>query len=274
MERIRLGVAVSELGRARNRAGATLSGPSRAVLDAFCRGLSEATALTIVPYAAPRYDRLLKRLRLGEVELAWLPPVLALTALSAGAIPLAVPLRGETPWFWTALFVRADSPVRSLADLPSARVAWVDGESASGYLVMRAALRAEGVDPDRAFAAQGFEGSHEAVVRAVLADPRTVGSTFLHLNDSGGTLRAGWGEAKVRVLKRAGPIPSDVLAHAGSLAPEAAQAVRGALLQPPAPALATAANELFSAAGFAVTEPAHLAHLQALGRYLVRERIR
>jgi ABC-type phosphate/phosphonate transport system substrate-binding protein len=244
------------------------------LLNAFCTALSNAANLEIVPYAAPRYDRLLHRLKQGEVELAWLAPVVALMALRAEVSPIALPVRGETPWYWAALYVREDSELHSLANLHRARVAWVDRDSASGHLVMRAALHSEGFDVERGFAEQTFEKTHDAVLRAVLADPLTVGATYLHLDGDGKVARAGWGDAGVRELKRAGPIPSDVLGAASTLPAKTVEALRTALCERPGPELGLAARALFGAHSFVVADRAQLAHLQALERYLIHSQAR
>ncbi len=269
-----MGVALSELGRAERRRDETSLAPTRAKLDAFCRALGDATGLKISPYAAPRYDRLLRRLRLGEVELAWLPPVVALGAIPKDASPIVLPIRGDQSWFWAALFTRADSQIQSVDDLRQARAVWVDAESASGYLVIRAALRADGVNPDTVFASQNFAQSHDAMVRAVAEDPRSVGATYVHLDAAGDVARAGWGDADVRVLKRAGPIPADVLAASNELSQEIRSQVENALVTNSAPELKSASSALFFASHFAPAESTHLAHLEVLGRYLLRERVR
>jgi ABC-type phosphate/phosphonate transport system substrate-binding protein len=271
--RIRMGVALSEIGRRtkRREPGAPEgAGPTRADLDSFCAALSRATGLDIVAYAAPRYDRLLHRLKVGEVELAWLSPVVALAALRAEVVPVALPSRGDSPWYWSALFTRDDSPLTSVERLASARAVWVDEESASGYLVMRAALASEGFDVDHGFRAQSFALSHDEVVREVMADPSAVGATYLHLDAEGTPVRAGWGRAPVRVLKRAGPIPSDVLAASSSLPVSALQAVQRALCLEPSAEVMAHARSLFGADHFAAADPAQLAHLRALERWLIK----
>jgi phosphonate transport system substrate-binding protein len=282
-ERIRLGVALSEVGRdpARQRSRTpsvrvstpklgTPTSPTRTELEAFCRALADCTKLPIVPYAAPRYDRLLHRLRTGEVELGWLAPVVALDALRQGIEPIALPLRGQSPWFWTALFVRQDSGIESLRDLPGCRAVWVDPESASGYLVMRAALRADGIDIERLFSHEVFASSHNAVVHAVMSDPTAVGATYAHLDSDGRVERAGWGRQRVRVLRTAGPIPSDVLAASCTLSAASVARVREALVAGESKPLANATADLFAARGFLPAERAHLAHLEMLGRYLIQ----
>ncbi len=269
-----MGVALSELARAERRRDETSLVPTRAKLDAFCQALGDATGLKISAYAAPRYDRLLRRLRLGEVELAWLPPVVALGAIPKDASPIVLPIRGDQSWFWAALFTRADSQVQSVDDLSQARAVWVDADSASGYLVIRAALRADGINPDTVFAKQTFAQSHDAMVRAVEEDPLCVGSTYVHLDAAGNMARAGWGDADVRVLRRAGPIPADILAASNDLSQETRSRVEDALVASAGPELKSASNALFFASHFARAETTHLAHLEVLGRYLLRERVR
>ncbi len=267
--RIRLGVALSELGRATKRRGSETDAPTQALLTAFCESLSRASGLDIVAYAAPRYDRLLYRLRQGEIELAWLAPVVALTASKSEVSPVALPVRGDTPWYWAALFVREDSPLHSLANLHQARVVWVDRDSASGYLVIRAALHADGFDVDRGFREQTFGQTHDAVVREVMADDHTVGATYMHIDSEGRVSRAGWGDRAVRVLKRAGPIPSDVLAAAATLPEAQIDALRRALCETPPSDLVEASQALFGARRFAAADLSQLAHLRALERYLI-----
>jgi phosphonate transport system substrate-binding protein len=213
---------------------------------------------------------LLHRLKQGEVDLAWLAPIVALDALRSDVSPVALPARGDTSWYWAALFIRDDSPLFGLATLQKARVAWVDERSASGYLVIRAALEAEGFDVDRGFSSQIFTRSHDAVVREVLADPYVVGATYLHLDKNGSVSRAGWGDAKVRELKRAGPIPSDVLAAGSTLKPNVVERIRSALCENPPAELADAALPLFGARRFTPVGHAEFAHLRALERYLIR----
>ncbi len=100
-----------------------------------------------------------------------------------------------------ALFVLERSGLRSPQDLAGVRAAWVDRQSVSGYLLIRAHLRGLGIMPERAFTSDRFFGSHEAVVRAVVEDSADVGATFIHLDERPGRqeqriLRAGWGDAR------------------------------------------------------------------------------
>jgi ABC-type phosphate/phosphonate transport system substrate-binding protein len=76
-------------------------------------------------------------------------------------------------------------------------------------------LESFGLSPDALFAAQTFEGTHEAVVNAVFAGRADVGATHVSFAVGSNTLEsAGWlrpGAPEVRVLLTAGPIPPDAI---------------------------------------------------------------
>ena len=250
------------------------NGATREQLDGFCHALGVATGFEIEGLGLWYYQRLLAAMEVGDIDVAWLPPILAAQASSEGrGVPLVIPVRGGVSSYSTALFVRHDSPFREVRELASARAAWVDRQSVSGYLLIRAHLRALGLDLERAFREHQFVGTHEAVVDAVLSGRADSGATYLYPDESKGeaagfegprSARAGWGQAKVRVLAHAGPIPSDVLAASTRLPNEAALRVRDALLGRQHPALREAAATLLGTDTFLVPVPAHLRSLAAL----------
>lgn len=76
---------------------------------------------------------------------------------------------GSTSYI-AAMYVRADSGITDIAGLRGKSIAWADPNSASGYLIPRAELRAQGIDPEagKFFSRTGFAGGHEQAVIAVL----------------------------------------------------------------------------------------------------------
>lgn len=238
----------------------------RARLDQFCAALGAALGTHASGLGVWHYHRLLEALEMGDIDVAWLPPILAAQAIARGRVlPIALPVREGAAFYSTALFVRPDARIRSAADLQGARAAWVDRRSAAGYLVIRAHLRKAGIDLDRAFSADQFHGAHDAVARAVHDGDAEVGATFVHFDPrSGAVLRAGWGDLPVRVIERAGPIPSDVLAI-GTHVPDALRsAIQAALVGGEHRLLGQAAAALFSAESFLAPRPEHLEPLQVL----------
>jgi len=249
------------------RVGVALtSGLSRGQLDEFCGALAAATGLAVEAVGVWYYHRLLEAMDVGHVDVAWLPPILAANAMIRGlAVPFALPVRGGVTSYSTALFTRDDSPFRDLRDLTGIRAAWVDRQSASGYLLIRAHLRALGVDLERAVAADRFTGSHEEVAQAVLDGSADVGASFVHLDPNDDRpLRAAWGDARVRVLAHAGPIPADVIARSRRLDDRAQRRIEHALVAGQSPRLRDASRVLLGAEGFALPRPGHLDAVAAL----------
>jgi phosphonate transport system substrate-binding protein len=246
---------------------ALTGGLSRPHLDEFCDALAGATQLQVTGVGVWYYHRLLEALEMGHVDVAWLPPILAAQAQARGvAAPIALPIRAGVTSYSTALFTREGSPLRTVADLVGMRAAWVDRQSASGYLLIRAHLRGLGVDLERAFSADRFTGSHEEVASAVLDGSADAGASFVHLDPvDERPVRAAWGDARVRVLALAGPIPADVVAAGTRVDPALLDRVRRALIDGRYPRLRETARALLGAdGGFAAPRPGHLDAVTAL----------
>ncbi len=241
---------------------------SRELLDEFCRCLARATGVNVTAHGMWHYHHLLEALAAEELDLVWLPPLLALRALArVQCVPVAVPVRHGVSTYSSALICRPDSPIRSLDDLHGVSAAWVDRQSAAGYLIIRALLRSRKVDLNAAFGHEKFLGTHDAVAAAVLDQEVDVGATFAHFapdadSSTDRPTAAGWGEADVRILCSAGPIPSDIVAANRTLTEETRGAVQQALVELSDPELATAARELLAAESFVAPTKQHLASLR------------
>ena len=241
-------------------------GTTRQLLDDFCRALATATGAQVTARGMWHYHRLLEALDTGEVDLAWLPPILALHATARRrVIPLALPVRNGVSAYSTALFTREDSKIHSLADLDGLRAAWVDRQSAAGYQIIRAYLKTRGVDLDRAFAADQFLGAHDAVARAVLEGEADVGATFVYMDAAGTGIRhAGWGKNTVRIVAHAGPIPSDVIAATIRMPAQVSRLVQRVLVEGGNAEVERTAKALLGAESFVAPLAEHLEPLQSL----------
>lgn len=260
LTRISVGIALTELG------------PNRPLLEGFCGALSAASKLKVTGVGLGHYQSLLEAIEKGDVDVTWLPPILALQATAQGhVVPLALPVRKGVSCYSTALFVRHDSPLHTARDLVSARAAWVDRKSAAGYLIIRAHLRSIGIDLDRAFGVDQFLGSHDAVVRAVRQGDADVGATFAYIDPKTMLLpghvaahHAGWGAMNVRVLAHAGPIPSDVIAVSTRVPAPIRALLQRTLVYGQHIGIRQAAGALFRAEGFVAPQPEHLRPLTTL----------
>jgi phosphate/phosphite/phosphonate ABC transporter binding protein len=259
---IRIGITVPE--------GPDPARLQRSRLDAFAASLATVVGFEVTGHVFDNYRELLESMHAGGVEVAWLPPVIALRAAARGrTLPIALPVRGGTSFFSSALFTRPGSAIASQADLVGASAAWVDKQSAAGYLVVRASLRAQGIDLQRAFSTESFLGSHEAVVEAVLSGAVDVGATFAHLDPAHQrVLRGGWGDAAPQVITCAGPIPADVVAASIRMPAPQIRAVQRALCDGTHRDLVRTAAMLLGAEGFVEAQSEHLDPLNHLLEYL------
>jgi phosphonate transport system substrate-binding protein len=239
------------------------------LLEEFCLALAEATGLEVVPRGVWHYHHLLEGLADREIDLVWLPPILALRATANGrVIPIALPVRNGVSAYRAALFCRVDSPLESLADLKHVRAAWVDRQSAAGYLIIRAHMASLGISLEEAIGSENFVGTHDGVAGAVLDGDADVGATYVYLDERGGdrprVLKAGWGEAPVRMLAYSGAIPSDIIAADRHVPAPLRALVQQTLVQPGHGRLKSAARLLLSAEGFIAPTNEHLEPLTRL----------
>lgn len=164
------------------------------------------------------YQTLVDAVANGEVDLAWMPPAAFMAAADRGVSALATLRRDGQTSYESAIVVRTDSGLRSLADLRGKRMGWVDRESAAGYLFAAAEIvRALG-RLDDALGRQHFFGSHRDVCQAVADRWCDAGATYV-VRDGENITSAGWTDA---LRERAGeltpiafsvPIPNDMVAY-------------------------------------------------------------
>jgi phosphonate transport system substrate-binding protein len=173
--------------------------------------------------------------------------------------------------YLTGLVTLTSSRVRALADLRGLRAAWVDRESASGYVVIRAALRKQGVSLVDAFREDIFVRTHAEVARAIESGRADVGATCF--NVASGAVQIGRSKytgvngaplPDVRILAQAGPIPSDAFAAHRSVSPIALAKLDMALVGARQASLFEAAKTLMFADSFHRPDGEYLRMLDAL----------
>lgn len=240
--------------------------------DRFASALSALIGVPVEVHRAIDYRVLLASLEQGRIELAWVPPLAAARALRAGSvIELAVTMRNGSSSYYTGLITLKDGRFRSLQDLVGARAAWVDRESASGYIVIRAALREQGVSLVRAFSDEIFVRSHAEVARAVAEGRVDVGATCFNfvsgtveIARSGFKDHGGVRDDAIHLLAHAGPIPSDIVAAHRSVPARWLQLLQTALIDARPASVHEAAKDLVHADGFVRPTLEHRDMLAAL----------
>jgi phosphate/phosphite/phosphonate ABC transporter binding protein len=176
------------------------------------------------PVVVADYQALVDAIAEGEVDFAWIPPVAFVLAAERGAGLVAVAQRFGRPMYESAIIVRADSTLTTLADLRGRSIGFVDRSSASGYL-FAADLIAHELGPlDQVLGEQHVQGSHKAVCEAVLRGWVDAGTTYVVRNQDATIMNSGWldlidrAPGELRVLAYTVPIPGDAIAHRPGLA--------------------------------------------------------
>ena len=171
-------------------------------------GRAIGTEVKLVRY--PSYGQLMAAMLHAQVEIAWLPPVLCVTAVDSGMTLILACVRRARKLYHGAIFVPDASPIRTASELRGTRIAWVDTESASGYLFPLAALEAKGMKLDGFFREEIFAGSHPAVVQAVADGSADCGATHYDVVPDQ-PVSTGWGDRPMRAIVVSEPIPSDAI---------------------------------------------------------------
>ncbi len=188
-------------------------------LQELCAELQKISLEPVVPRVLRTFPELADKMRDGTIGIAWMPPITAADAeLSGhGAIMLSV-WRGGGDGYSTAIFTLASSSITKLEDLRGKRMAWVDPQSAAGYVFPRLKLVTMGLRPDDLFADQTFYRTHEEVARAVFERRADAGATCIAYYPGTTKIQsAGWSKGNaysndaVRILATAGPIPPDAI---------------------------------------------------------------
>lgn len=206
-------------------------GPGREFVEAFTAWVTEHTPVALSAVLAEGYDALASQVKAGEVDAAWLPPIV-FTQLAERVKALGAIERGKASTYEAALVVRDDAPAKTLEDLRGTRAGWVDPLSAAGFVLPRVTLAERGIDPRALFRTERFYGSHRAVVEALAAGQCDVVGTYAQTNDADGVTIGAWSAllgTTFRVLATFGAIPSDVIAVRSDLAEDAARATLAAM---------------------------------------------
>jgi phosphonate transport system substrate-binding protein len=245
---------------------------SRPRLAEICEIASRATGVVLFPHHALTYRELSESIVRGDLGAAWMPPMSAIELEDRQqATILALPVRRGLISYHAAIIARpGKDATRTLASLKGKRAAWVDRDSAAGYIVPRMHLLASGLDATALFSHETFLHSHEAVIDAVVGGQADVGATFCTLDartgrisNAGFTTADGRVTRDVDVLATPGPIPNDAIVVSNQLPIEARQALLRWLL-----ALDARGKELFGelvrAEGFRTAQPSHFEALRRL----------
>jgi phosphonate transport system substrate-binding protein len=177
------------------------------------------------------YSSMIEAMRFGRIEVAYFGPLSYVLAKSkAPAIePFAVGVTKGSPTYKGVIIVRADGPVKSLADIKGKLMGFGDFASTSSHLIPRALLARNKIfgDTDYKYV---LLGAHDAVARAVQSGQVQAGGLSQEIFKSLVAKGSIDGE-KVVVLAESDPIPNYPMVMQGYLAPELKAAIKAAFLE-------------------------------------------
>ena len=193
----------------------------RPVFDAIAR----STGLRFDLKVAQSYGGVVEAMCNNAADIAFVGSVTYLQAQKRGCAELlAVAVKGGRSVYYSGLFVRADSPIRSIGDLRGRRVAFGDVQSTSAFVFPVAMFLDAGIDPARDLAAVRMTGTHANSLAALLNGEVDAAALSFDSNDKAVRTNVP-GARDLRVIARSEPIPYPPLIANIRLAP----ALRGRL---------------------------------------------
>ena len=200
-------------------------------MQPFLALLEKETGYKYTFDAPTSYAVLIEGMGADRVDVGWYGPlayVLANQKYGAQVIAVSVNSQNATS-YRSEILVRADSPIKTVADLKGKKFAWVDPASASGYLYPRALIAQVG-DPDTFFSQQIFAGGHDKAVIALYNEQVDGAATYEGARQ---TVEKTLPDVmqKTRVIATSANIPNDNVAVRKGLPPEVVQRLRDGLLK-------------------------------------------
>lgn len=128
-----------------------------------------------------------------------------------------------SPYYKGQFIATAASGIKSYADLKGKTFCFVTPNSASGDIVPRIILKANGIDPDKDFKSTQYAGGHDKVAIAVYRGDCDAGVTFVNaLSDSQYNLKATFPDIETKVIPFADSdrIPNDGMQYTKDLDPK------------------------------------------------------
>jgi phosphate/phosphite/phosphonate ABC transporter binding protein len=206
------------------------AGVLRSAFEPVVAHLSLRLGVPIEIVIPETYADVLTLLAQNALDLAYLTPVLYVKARrSDPRVRLLVTDVWQGVDFYAGyLVVLSDSGITSLEQLRGRRLAYVDRESASGYLLPRRELRRLGFPPEQTFSEIVFSGDHLRALGLLLAREVDVAavssSTLAALRRQKVDLRG------ARILMKTGAIPTDAICATSSLPDDVAARLTEILL--------------------------------------------
>ena len=204
----------------------TMTASHKRMADHLAKSLSVPVELIV----GDSYGDAIDRLQRGEFDLVELSPLAY--AEASGRMKLRCVVQTIADGSATAsgyIFVRDDSPRRTVEDLKGASFGFVDPMSTSGSLMAKKLLKDKGFDLERDLGKTEYLGNHEAVLLAVMEGRVDAGATY---QGSFGALRRSKGVDPLtfRVIAKTPRTPRDIFCVRPDLPTEISDAITASLM--------------------------------------------
>jgi len=194
--------------------------------------LEKRTGMRLELMVTQDYQGLIDKMGRLELDFALLGPFGYVQANAKSGAQAFVGVQNNVTgkYYQSLIITHVDSGIRSLPELKGRSFAFVDQSSTSGYLIPRAVLRKQGIDPALDLLPVMFVGRHDAAVLAV--KKRTVDAAAVSQTIFNSMLRKGlFGQQELVILHQSEPIPGSVWAFRPGVSPELIDTVSRALLE-------------------------------------------
>ena len=175
----------------------------------FIEYLAKQTGFKVELIVCDDYRSVIDKMRLQEIDIAMFGPFsYVLAHKQAGAQAFAGNEHRRTgKKYYSAIIVHPETNIENICQLRGHRLAFTDRESTSGYLVPKAMLIKNGIDPDKDLAGMEFLAHHDTAILAVknrLVDAAAVSSNILDNMREKGLI----GDRDYRIIQTSEPLPS------------------------------------------------------------------
>ncbi len=176
------------------------------------------------------YHSLGEQIKKGIIDGGWFSPFAYITAAElTPLVPVATPLINGKDYYNGYIIARNDSGISSLDSLPGRTFAYVDKNSASGYLYARHSIKEAGYDPESIFSSVSFAGSHDQVILGVINGEFDAGATYNEAFEK--MQHSGADMSSINIISTTGNIQKDAIAFSKNMDPGNIQRIKEAFLR-------------------------------------------
>jgi len=172
--------------------------------------LSKKLGMNVILVLFPDYASIVEYLKTNQIDIVALAPMDYIKAQQEqGVIPLVAPTIQGQAVQKSVIITRRDSGIEALSDLKGKTFAFVDKNSALGYLIPRILLMQNSINPLRDLKAIFFTGSDDKVFHCVLDKKVDAGAMARHLYQY--LSKSSKRSREITILAESQEIPQDLL---------------------------------------------------------------